>query len=151
MNAAGEYLIDGIKISAFPCFHDRKRGALRGDNLAFLYEIDGLRICHLGDLGESDAPELIKKLLPVDILMIPVGGNYTIDGREAKNYIDRIQPSVVIPMHFKTDDLNIDIAGLDEFLNCFDRSFVVRASSAVELTADCLTDKIKIIVMERKK
>ena len=83
--------------------------------------MDGVNVCHLGDIGHGPSPMMIEAIGPVDILLIPVGGTYTIDAEVAKEYVDRLMPSVVIPMHFKTDDVNIDIEGVDTFLDYFDK------------------------------
>ena len=150
LNRAGVFSFETVDIFAFPCFHDNRQGALRGANLAFLFEIDGLRVCHLGDLGEEFSERLIEQLLPVDVLLLPVGGTYTIDGVAAKHYVERINPSVVIPMHFKTSDSNIDIAGVDEFLKQFEYPSVDYVKSEWECTAEEMKrEEKKIIVMER--
>lgn len=110
------YQLPGVEIAAIKSFHDNQLGARRGDNVIFKFRMDGLDVCHLGDLGEECSPELIEAILPVNVLLIPVGGNYTIDGATAREYIDRIMPDVVIPMHYKVKGCNIDIDKVDEFV-----------------------------------
>ena len=100
----GTYEIGGVDVTAIKSYHDDENGERRGDNLIFKFRMDGLEICHLGDLGEECSSALIEMLLPVHVLLIPVGGNYTIDAEQAKEYVDRIMPAIVIPMHYKTKE-----------------------------------------------
>lgn len=144
------YDLPGVEINAVGSFHDDEGGKKRGENIIFKFRMDGLDICHLGDLGEPCSAELIEKILPVDVLMIPVGGNYTIDAETAKDYIDRIMPEVVIPMHYKVKDLKIDIAKLDEFTDLFDREIVEDNDiSEIELSRSDLNGETRIIVLRR--
>ena len=102
---------------AIECFHDEVSGLKRGKNRAFYFNMDGLNVLHLGDLGEPFSAESVKKfLLPVDVLFIPVGGKYTIDAENAAMYARAIGAKVTIPMHYKTRRNFVDIAPADEFL-----------------------------------
>ncbi len=112
----GEFETKNIFIYGFRSYHDKKNGAERGVNTIYLIEAEDMRICHLGDLGERLSDKVIEKLGQVDILMIPVGGVYTLDGKEADDLIDRIEPSIILPMHYKTPALNINLEPLDKFL-----------------------------------
>lgn len=148
---AGEYEFGGIKISAYPSFHDDAHGAKRGANLIFRFEAEGLAVCHLGDIGEPCTPDLLKKVGKADILLVPVGGNYTVDAAGAAEYVRRISPAVVIPMHYKTPGLRIDIGGVDAFLALFSgEREIVHAGACVSFGREEL-EKLnkKIIVMER--
>lgn len=103
---------------AIPCFHDDAGGTKRGQNTAYYFEVEGIRVLHLGDLGERFSKEGAEKFkLPVDILFIPVGGNYTIDAGEAAKYANYIGARVTIPMHYKTKRSKIDIGPVRDFLN----------------------------------
>ena len=82
-------------------------------------QIDGLSLCHMGDIGEECSENLAKELGEVDVLFIPVGGTYTVDSLGAKKYIDRLQPKVVIPMHYKPEDGALDIAPIHSFLSLY--------------------------------
>ena len=148
----GQFEIGGVAVQAFKSWHDGEKGAKRGKNLIFKFRMDGVEICHLGDLGEKCTDSLVESLFPVDILLIPVGGNYTIDAAEAKEYVDRIKPSIVIPMHYKIEELNIDIAKLDEFTDLFKGEIVMTHESEIELSrADLAGNDVKMIVLERDK
>ena len=145
------YDLPGVEINAVKSFHDGSRGKKRGENVIFKFRMDGLDICHLGDLGEACSAELIELILPVDVLLIPVGGNYTIDAETAKEYVDRIMPGIVIPMHYKTRDSRVDIDKIDEFLELFDEELVEQLDTdEIELSrSDLSSEGTRIIVLRR--
>lgn len=153
----GNYEIGGVGITAIKSYHDDENGAKRGENLIFKFRMDGLEICHLGDIGEECSSSLLEMLLPVHVLLIPVGGTYTIDAEQAKEYVDRIMPSVVVPMHYKTKGLNLDIDKVGAFADLFEESeeeeqVVELDGNVLELFRDDITDEsTKIVIMERGK
>lgn len=110
---------NGYPFEIIKTYHDEKKGLLRGENNVLLFNLDGFKLAFLGDLGEYDNNKLIDKLFGVDFLFIPVGGKYTIDEEGAFNYAKKINPKVVIPMHYKLKNSTVDIKGVDEFLNKF--------------------------------
>lgn len=114
-DSPGQYEIKNAEITGTASFHDDKKGAERGQNTIFSYEIDGIHICHLGDLGHELSSEQLEKLDGVDVLMVPVGGKLTIDAKEATKVISDIEPKIVIPMHYKAGKMT-DIDPLDTFL-----------------------------------
>jgi L-ascorbate metabolism protein UlaG (beta-lactamase superfamily) len=106
-----------VKITAFPVYHDKSKGSERGLNAMFLYEVGGLRVLHTGDLGYALSAEEVKKIGRVDVLMICVGGYYTINADEATAVIRALKPRVAIPMHFRTSHTSsLPITGVDDFL-----------------------------------
>ena len=109
ISGPGEYEIEGVSIIGIPSFHDDKRGAERGKNTIYVYEMEGLRLCHLGDLGHSLNDEMVSTIGDIDVLMIPVGGHYTIDGQKAADVVHSIEPKVTIPMHFQVPGLNPEV------------------------------------------
>lgn len=144
------YDLPGVEINAIKSFHDGCRGKKRGDNVIFKFRMDGIDICHLGDLGEACSPELIELILPVNVLLIPVGGTYTIDAEMAKEYVDRIMPDIVIPMHYRTKDSKLDIDKVDEFLKLFEEDSIEELDgSTIELSRSDLSGETKIIVLRR--
>ena len=149
----GQYEIGGVDLTAIKSYHDDENGAKRGENLIFKFRMDGVEVCHLGDLGEECSSSLIEALLPIHVLLIPVGGNYTLDARQAKEYVDRIMPSYVIPMHYKTKGLEIDVEKPDDFIDLFDEDDVEKlGKSEIELFRDDVTEEqTKLILMERQK
>lgn len=113
----GEYEIKGVFIKGIETFHDKENGKERGLNTAYAINIEGIKICHLGDFGEEKlSPEILEQIGNVDILMIPVGGVYTIDSREASKIVNQIEPKIVIPMHYKMPNLKIKLEPVDLFL-----------------------------------
>lgn len=117
IDTPGEFESKGVFIYGVPSFHDNKQGAERGLNNIYRIEIDGISIGHLGDLGHLLENGQIERLEGVDILMVPVGGTYTIDGKEATKIISQIEPRIVIPMHYDLKGLKLPkkIDGLDTF------------------------------------
>lgn len=100
---AGTYTLEsGVTVTAIPAFHDEVQGAKRGSTLLFLLEAEGLRIAHLGDLGHLLTAEQRKALAPVDVLMLPVGGFYTIDAATAQEVAESLRARVIVPMHYRT-------------------------------------------------
>ncbi len=147
----GTYELYGVKVQGIDSEHDEKGGALRGKNVIFTVEADGVRVCHFGDLGEPCNEKLVEKIGRVDVLLIPVGGKYTINSLEAKAYIEQIQPKIVIPMHYKGKDGTIDIATAVEFLSLFNNVEYANPKHQID-TNDLLltTEAPKIIYMERE-
>ena len=143
--------LSGVEINAIKSFHDGQRGKARGENVIFKFRMDGIDICHLGDLGEACSSELIDLLLPVNVLLIPVGGTYTIDAEMAKEYVDRIMPDVVIPMHYREKGCTLDIDKVDEFINLFDKECVEETDGGeLELMRSDLSGDTKVIVFRRR-
>lgn len=109
---------DDIAIQSIHSFHDDKKGALRGENFVFCFLVDGLKVVHMGDVGELNE-DLAKQIALCDVLMIPVGGVFTVDAAGAKWYVDKVRPKIVLPMHYKTAEHRFEIDSLDKFTNLF--------------------------------
>ena len=139
--------VKGIKIRAVPAVHDDKGGSQRGKNTIFCFEIDGINICHAGDLGHVLADEQVKAIGRVDVLMIPIGGFFTIDAKTATKVGEQLKPKVIIPMHYKTDKLDFPIAGADEFTK--GKSNVTRSNeSEIEISSGKLPAATQIVVLK---
>ncbi|MBR2903708.1 MAG: MBL fold metallo-hydrolase [Clostridia bacterium] len=153
INKDGFFELPGVEIEGVKSYHDTEEGKLRGDNVIFKFRMDGLDICHLGDIGEECSAELIEMLLPINVLLIPVGGNYTIDAEQAKEYVDRIMPDIVIPMHYKSRHSIIDVDKAQEFLDLFEDDDVdVCHKDVLEFSREDLEDSnTTVILMERTK
>ena len=147
----GSYELSGVEINSIKSFHDPEGGRLRGENIIFKFSMDGIEVCHLGDIGEECSTELIESLLPVDVLLIPVGGTYTIDAEQAKEYVDRIMPDIVIPMHYREKGKRLDVDKVDDFCDLFEEEEVENeGESEIEISREDLGgDSTKITVMER--
>lgn len=116
IDKAGFFNACDIEITGIASYHDKVKGAKRGENVIFVFEMDGFRICHLGDLGHILSKEDIDKVGSVDVLFIPIGGNFTIDGKEASEVARSIRSHIVIPMHYKTPSIDFPIEGAEDFL-----------------------------------
>ena len=113
----GEYEKSGVQIIGIQSYHDNEQGAKRGLNTIYVLKIEDMRICHLGDLGQHElTDEQVETIGEVDVLMVPVGGTYTIDGKEAVAVVKQIEPKIIIPMHYKVPGLTVDLAGPQQFL-----------------------------------
>lgn len=124
LDSVGSTEIDGVFISAFQSYHDSSKGKKRGKNLIFTYRLDGVDVCHLGDIGEECSARIIDAVGTVNVLLIPVGGVYTINAELAKDYVDKLMPEIVIPMHYATDDLAFDLDPVEDFLRMFDEDSI---------------------------
>jgi len=112
----GEYEISGVLILGIATFHDQERGSKRGKNTVYLMQIDEVSVCHLGDLGHVLTAEHVEELGNVDVLLLPVGGVSTINATMAAEVVRRLEPKVVIPMHYQTEVLNRTLEPVDRFL-----------------------------------
>jgi L-ascorbate metabolism protein UlaG (beta-lactamase superfamily) len=143
----GTVEVKGIKFKGIPTYHDEAGGGQRGRNTILCFEVDGMRLCHLGDLGHQLSDSQAADLGKIDILFIPVGGFYTIDAKVATQLCDRLKPKVVIPMHYKIAKCAYPITGVEEFLR--GKKEVNRLdSSQVEFKTGQLPATTKIIVLK---
>jgi len=120
IDSPGEYEIGGVTVIGIDSFHDNKKGALRGKNTIYSIEVDDIVICHLGDLGHKLSEKQISEIGMVEVLMVPVGGVYTIGPEEAVSVVQSIEPKYIIPMHYRVEKLKLskasEMAGVDEFI-----------------------------------
>jgi L-ascorbate metabolism protein UlaG (beta-lactamase superfamily) len=147
ISKAGDYEIQSVKIKAIPTFHDNSIGKERGSNLTFVLAADGLSLVHTGDIGHALDSELLKKIGNVDILLLPVGGLFTIDAVQAAKLMNALQPSVTIPMHFKTNKCGFPITEVEEFTKNQDNVRVLKESE-IEINKNNLPKKPEIIVLQ---
>jgi L-ascorbate metabolism protein UlaG (beta-lactamase superfamily) len=116
INTPGEYSVKNVSILGIPSWHDEQKGAERGQNTIFKFTTENISLCHLGDLGTKLTAEQIDALGEIDVLFIPIGGKYTLDFQKADEVIAQIEPRLVIPMHFKTKNITLDIDDEKQFL-----------------------------------
>jgi len=137
-----------MRFDGIPTYHDNAGGSQKGNNIIFCFEVDGMRVCHLGDLGHPLSDRQVADLGSVDILLTPVGGNYTIDAKVATEVCGRLAPKVIIPMHYRNDRCkSFPVAGVDEFLQ--GKEGVTRLdSSEVEFKQGELPAATQIIVLK---
>ncbi|MEI6152774.1 MAG: MBL fold metallo-hydrolase [Deltaproteobacteria bacterium] len=139
--------MNNLVIKAIPTHHDSSKGKERGDNLVFVIEADGLTLAHMGDLGHALEKDTIDKIGKVDILLLPVGGFYTIDAGEATKVMNDIGPAITIPMHVKTDKCDFPIAKVSEF-TAGKKGVKAAKTSEIEINKTGLPVEPEIIVME---
>ncbi len=150
----GKFEYEGrVHVTGIQSFHDDNEGARRGKNIIYKFGMDGVNICHMGDIGEPCSPELIERLLPVDVLMIPIGGTYTVDAELAKEYVDRLMPQIVIPMHYKIKHCELDIDKPDAFIRAFDGEYVEEDVAELELDRIDFDENTptRVVVLKRYK
>lgn len=148
----GEYETMGISFIGLKSYHDAEKGEKRGSNIIFIIEIDGLRFCHLGDLGHKLSEKKIEEIGDVDFLFVPVGGVYTLDSKEAAGVVGQIEPSIVVPMHFFKEGLKEEVFGklspVDDFLK--QMALPVENTSKYSIKKGEISEEQKIIVFENR-
>ena len=144
----GEYERKDIFIQGIPSFHDEKEGKERGQNTIYIIEAEGMRLCHLGDFGQKElTPEQLEQIGDIDILMVPIGGTYTIDARGAAKIISQIEPRIFIPMHYRLPQLSIKIDGLEPFLSEMGRKSAEPQEKLLVKKKDLIAEETKIVVL----
>lgn len=132
-NEVGEFEEAGFRITGIQSYHDEQGGALRGSNIIFVVEADGERICHMGDIGHVLPEDTVKAIGAVDVLLQPVGGNFTVNGEKAKTICSQIAPKTVVPMHFKTEECTLNIEPLDVFLDAIKGEKIAKVGNDVRV------------------
>ena len=144
----GEYEVKEVFIQGIPSFHDDSQGKERGQNTIYTIEVEGIRLCHLGDLGQKElTPEQVEKIGSIDILMIPIGGIFTISTKEAPKIMEQIEPKIIIPMHYKIPKLKIELDGLDKFLKVMGIKSITPLPKLLIKKKDLAEEEVKIIVL----
>ncbi|MFW5902757.1 MAG: MBL fold metallo-hydrolase [archaeon] len=139
--------VEGMDVKGIKSYHDKAEGSKRGENIIYKFKLEGFNVVHLGDLGHMLDEETIEEIKPVDILLIPVGGNYTIDGTEALEIMEKLKPMVTFPMHYKVPGLTVDISEDEEFIQeSMQRGYVVRKENTTEI--DELPEKKTVIKLK---
>lgn len=148
----GEYEIMGVSILAFPSFHDATKGADRGENIVYVFELEGFRVAHLGDLGHMLDDTLLAALGDIDVLILPVGGTYTIDAEMAVKVTQAIEPKMVIPMHYKVSGMKEDLAAnllpVEDFVKALGRTEEHTKKLSLK-PGGLLPEELKLIILDR--
>jgi len=148
LDLPGEYSIKGVSIKGVNSFHDKKEGAEKGLNTIFVFESEGIRFCHLGDLAHALDKKQLEEINGVDILAIPVGGRFSLNGKEAKAVVDQVEPKVVLPMHYKIRGSKFQ--GEDEKSFCKEIEICPREKmpKLILKKKDLENEKIQVFLME---
>ncbi|MPZ22102.1 MAG: lactamase [Dehalococcoidia bacterium] len=116
LDSPGEFEVSSILVGGIRTCHDNKRGEERGKNVAFTVELEGIRVCHLGDIGHIPTADEVEELGQIHVLLVPVGGGTTVDGAQAAAIVALLEPRAVIPMHYRLQGGREDLAPIDRFL-----------------------------------
>jgi len=147
LNTKVSQTVKGIEIRSIPAFHDEAEGSKRGTNLMFCFKMNGISLCHLGDLGHLLNSQQVEAIGKVDIIFIPVGGFYTIDASEADKVIEQLKPRLVFPMHFKVAKVDYPISPVDDFIR--NKKNVKNVTSCeIDVSAGSLPTSTEIVVLQ---
>ena len=145
----GEFEIAGVLIMGIRTYHDDEKGERLGKNVAYVLELDDLRVCHLGDLGHVPTPEQVEELSGIDILLAPVGGNNTIGAAAAVETVSLLEPKLVLPMHYQTPAAKAQLDPLDRFLKEMGAPSALEERQAkLSITKSTLPHETKVLVLD---
>jgi len=143
----GEYEIKSTFITGIATFHDADRGETRGKNTVYLIEMDGMTLCHLGDLGHPLSSDVMEEIDDVEVLFLPVGGVSTIGSSTAAEIVRHLTPKIVIPMHYKTPSLTVELEPVDKFLKELGVNEIA-PQSKLSVTLSNLPSSTKVIIFD---
>lgn len=149
INKTGNFYAKDINIRGILTNHDNVGGRKRGNNIVYTFDAGGTKICHLGDLGHLLTDDQLLKIGGVNVLLIPVGGYFTIDAREASKVVDQIKPDIVIPMHYKTPEVDLPIETVDGFIKAMGGGEMV-SSNTIEINEDMFHGDGTVYVLNYK-
>jgi L-ascorbate metabolism protein UlaG (beta-lactamase superfamily) len=147
ITSPGEHLVKGIHIRGVATAHDEEGGTKRGKNVLFVIDVDGIAAAHLGDLGHELTDGQIKEMGAIDVMLMPVGGHFTIGAKEAAAIVSRTSPRIVIPMHYKTSSITFPIAPVEDFAKLFNE-VEYRNGAEIELKKESLPKPTSVIILE---
>ena len=149
----GEYEVKEVAVTGTRLYHDTSKGAERGNVTAYSVEVEGITVCHLGDLGHKLSGEQAEELSNADVLFVPVGGHFTVDGPTAAEVVNQLEPRIVIPMHYQIPGLSlgVELDGLEPFMKALGQE-QWEARPSLKLTSkDSLPGEMKVVVLEPKQ
>lgn len=152
ISGPGEYEIKNIFIQGIASFHDNSRVKEGGENTIYTIETEELKICHLGDLGQKELSEEQLELIgDIDVLMLPVGGNFTIAAKEAVKIMSQIEPKIIIPMYYALPKLKIKLDGVDKFLKALGIKKIEPLKKLSVKKKEISPEEVKIVLLEPRK
>ena len=137
----------GINIKTIKTTHDDKGGEERGNNTVFCFEVDRVRVCHLGDLGHLLTDNQVVEIGKVHVLLVPVGGHFTIDAKNATQVAEQVRARTIIPMHYKNDKCLFPIGGVEEFTKNKTNVTMVDGSE-VEFKMGEMPSEIRVMILK---
>jgi len=141
--------IDGVEVSGYISYHDEEGGQLRGSNIIYKFTLDGISVCHCGDLGDLPPNEVMESIRGVDIIFVPIGEVMTIPLRKLHSFFDAVEPKIIVPMHYRVGGLTLPLGTLDEFLKDVPSESVIYVGNEVELVDEELSDFMGVWVFDR--
>ena len=148
----GEFEISGVPILGVRTYHDAEKGTKLGKNTAYVFEIDDVHICHLGDIGHVPTGELAEELSGVDVLLVPVGGHNSLGATQAAETVSLLEPKLVVPMHYKTPAAKVELDPVERFLKEMgSQKAMDEVQPKLTVTRTTLPDETKVVVLDYKK
>jgi len=146
----GEYEVKGVHVIGLASFHDGKRGKDRGENIAYMIHLDDFSIVHLGDLGAPLSSGQLENLNTVDVLLVPVGGKYTMNVEAVSELIAQIEPSYIVPMHYHLPGSKLGLDPLDKFLEQMGVESPVTQADLDLRSRVALPEETTVVVLDKK-
>lgn len=150
LNRPGEYEIGGAFVTGISTFHDGEKGGERGKNLAFVVEMEDIKVCHLGDLGHTPSAEQVEEMVGCDVLLVPVGGGTTIDGARAAEVVSLLDAKLVVPMHYHTDAHKNGLDTADRFLKEMEVK-AVEPQPKLQITRSAIPSEAQVILLDYRR
>ena len=145
----GLFDVKGFTVEGLHTYHDTTHGSERGENTMYLFEMDGISVCHCGDLGAMPDEDVLSKIRGVDILLVPTGEVFTMVLSEVRRFVEEVNPSIVIPMHYRVGGLSIPISPLDDFLELIPEDNIDYVGNEIDVYIDDITDVKACWVFDR--
>ncbi len=145
----GEYEYNGIAVTGVASYHDTKTGEERGKNTIYNIEVDGVNVVHLGDIGHILSEDQVADIGNTDILLIPIGGTFTIESKAASEIISQLEPKIVIPMHYKIEGLKFELETPEKFLKEMGAENIEPVNK-LTITKDKLPDELQVVVLSKQ-
>ena len=146
---AGEYEIHGAFITGIPTFHDAQHGAEQGRNLAFVIEMEEIKVVHLGDLGHTPTAEQVEDMVGCDVLLLPVGGKTSLDGAKAAEIVSLLEAKLVVPMHYKTEAHDGGLETAERFLKEMQVT-TVEPQPKLQINKNSIPSETQVIMLDFK-
>jgi L-ascorbate metabolism protein UlaG (beta-lactamase superfamily) len=150
LSRPGEYEISGAFLTGVRTYHDTQKGQDRGKNIAFIVEMEDIKICHLGDLGHTPSPEQVEEMVGCDVLLVPVGGGTTIDGAKAAEVVSILDAKLVVPMHYHTDAHKDRLDTAERFLKEMEVK-AVEPQPKLQITRSAIPDEPQVVLLDYRR
>jgi L-ascorbate metabolism protein UlaG (beta-lactamase superfamily) len=150
INGPGEYELKDVFITGTRTFHDSRNGRDRGKNTVFLFEMEDLRVCHLGDIGHLPNQSQVEALGDISVLLIPVGSNASLKVSQAAEMISLLEPSIVVPMHYRIKGLAIKLDPVEKFLKELGLGSI-EEQETLKVSKGSLPEETQVVLLSAKQ